>query len=70
MFTMRRRGSLELRIKEAFNVPKTADRSTDLENGMSRIVRALEETISQAPEQWVMFQRVWPDDESIGQPKS
>jgi hypothetical protein len=28
---------------------------------MEKIVHAMQEAISIAPEQWVMFQRVWPE---------
>jgi phosphatidylinositol dimannoside acyltransferase len=53
-------GGHELTIHESFTVPKTADPKQDLEDGMAHVVQSLESALSLAPDQWVMFQSVWP----------
>jgi len=52
-------------IEPSFRVEKSADRDADVELGMKRVVGAMELAISNAPDQWVMFQRVWPEETSI-----
>ncbi len=47
-------------MAEPFMVEKTADLAADLRRGMLRIVEILEQAISATPDQWVVFQRVWP----------
>ena len=49
-------------LVESFTVEKTADLDADLERGMARAVAILERAIAAAPDQWVMFQRVWPEE--------
>lgn len=49
-----------LTIEPGFVVPKTDEVEDDLRVGMERVVASLQRAISQAPDQWVMFQRVWP----------
>ena len=49
------------RVCEPIYVERTDDREADVESGMKRIVAVLEESIRRAPEQWVMFQPVWPE---------
>jgi lauroyl/myristoyl acyltransferase len=51
-------------IEPSFTIEKTADRDADVELGMTMVMSALERAISNAPDQWVMFQQVWPDDET------
>lgn len=51
----------ELAFYPAITVPKTADITADLQIGLERMVEALERGISGTPDQWVMFQRVWPE---------
>ncbi len=50
-------------IEEPLWLPRTADPDADLRRGMQELVAALERHIRASPEQWVMFQRVWPNDE-------
>lgn len=40
-------------------IEKTANRERDIARGMETMVKILERHIAMAPEQWVMFQRVW-----------
>jgi KDO2-lipid IV(A) lauroyltransferase len=50
----------KITIHPPINVPKTDDLQRDLLDGMSCVVASLERAISSAPDQWVMFQSVWP----------
>jgi lauroyl/myristoyl acyltransferase len=61
VFTRRTRHGHEVRILPAMVVEKTADVDADLEQGLDRLVRILEQGISDSIDQWAMFQRVWPD---------
>jgi len=61
VFTIRQGREHMLMIEPAFTVAKTGDRNADIDLGMQRVVRTLERAIGLAPEQWVMFQRVWPE---------
>lgn len=47
-------------IEEPFWLTKTDDSAADLRRGLARLVEWLELHIGAMPEQWVMFQRVWP----------
>ena len=49
-----------VRFLPAFTIPKTRDIEADMEAGMAKIVSILETAISATPDQWFMFQRVWP----------
>jgi lauroyl/myristoyl acyltransferase len=49
-----------LTIEPGFSVPKTRDVDEDVRHGMEQVVETLERAISRAPDQWVMFQQVWP----------
>ncbi len=62
MFTIRLGRVNALMIEQPFSVDRTSDRADDLRIGMQRAIGALEGAIEIAPEQWVMFQRVWPKD--------
>lgn len=42
------------------SIERTDDRRADVQRGMRRVADTLEYYISRAPEQWVMFQPVWP----------
>lgn len=50
-----------LQILEPFTVAKTADVEGDLDDGMRKIVAALEYGIREHVDQWAMFQNVWPE---------
>lgn len=62
MFTMRTGNRHALTIGQPILVPRSESRAADVEAGMQHVVAALENAISTAPDQWVMFQRVWPDE--------
>lgn len=61
MFTRRTRRGHELRIYPPLEIEKTRDVSADVHRGLERLLPILEAGISSAIEQWVMFQKVWPD---------
>jgi KDO2-lipid IV(A) lauroyltransferase len=68
IFTIRLENGHALIIEPSFTIEKTADRDADVELGMTMVMSALERAISNAPDQWVMFQQVWPDDETAATP--
>jgi lauroyl/myristoyl acyltransferase len=49
-------------IEPGFKVQRTDDAESDLQAGMDRVADVLERAIARLPEQWVMFQRVWPSE--------
>jgi KDO2-lipid IV(A) lauroyltransferase len=53
-------GGHEVTIHEPFTIERTPDLQHDLEVGMSKVVDSLEAALSRVPDQWVMFQSVWP----------
>lgn len=60
IFTRRVGSGHEMTIRPVIEVPRTPDLAEDLRIGMRAVVAALEEAISATPDQWVMFQQVWP----------
>lgn len=62
MFTLRMGHEHELMIEQPFCVERTSDRTDDVRIGMQRVIAAMEGAIEIAPDQWAMFQRVWPAD--------
>jgi len=61
-FARRMDDGYALSLVEPFAVEKTADLDADLERGMARAVAMLERAIAATPDQWVMFQRAWPEE--------
>jgi lauroyl/myristoyl acyltransferase len=55
----------EMTIGDPFVVERTADMKTDMAAGMARLVVALEGMITSSLDQWVMFQRVWPEHKHV-----
>ena len=53
-------GGHEVRIDEPFIIERTADLQRDLNAGMVPVVRSMEQALAETPDQWVMFQSVWP----------
>lgn len=60
IFSVRTENGYGIKICPPFRVPKTGDIDADLGDGLQRVVTVLEEAIGGMPDQWVMFQRVWP----------
>lgn len=60
VFTKRLSKGYVLTVEEPFSVERTGDAERDIQLAMARIVRIFEHQIRENPEQWVMFQRVWP----------
>ncbi len=54
------RRAINVFIGKPIYVEQTSDRRADVARGMEQIVRVFEHYISLAPEQWVMYQNVWP----------
>jgi len=60
MFGTRLRKGQGVRILPGFTLEKTRDIDADLEIGLKKIVGLLEQAIAATPDEWFMFQRVWP----------
>lgn len=60
LFAVRLGNRRGIMIEPSFTVPRTRNLDDDLAEGMTKLIYALELTISRLPDQWVMFQRVWP----------
>lgn len=60
IFTRRTGKKHVMFMKPAFHVEKTTDLDADLDRGQRHITCLLEDAISDKPDQWAMFQRVWP----------
>lgn len=65
VFTKRLSGGYILTVDEPFHVPHTSDPERDIREAMQRVVAIFERQIRDSPEQWVMFQRVWPDSPPV-----
>lgn len=61
VFTRRAGVGHEVRIGEPMHIEKTKDVKADVARGMEQLVPVLEQAIAACLEQWVMFQRVWPE---------
>lgn len=61
IFTVRQGLTHALMIEPSFTVPKTGNRELDIDSAVRLTTGSLEKGISTAPDQWVMFQRVWPE---------
>lgn len=62
VFGMRTADGHGLRVEPPFQVEKTADREADIARGLNQIVPLLEDAIRATPDQWVMYQPVWPSE--------
>ena len=60
IFSQRSDRGHTITIHPPINVRKTDNLQRDLLEGMTCVVDSLERAISGAPDQWVMFQSVWP----------
>ncbi|MCO5214689.1 MAG: hypothetical protein M9950_00785 [Thermomicrobiales bacterium] len=62
IFTRRNRDNThQIHIHPAIQIEKTSDVNADVDRGMQQLVPVLEAGILGCLEQWVMFQRVWPE---------
>lgn len=61
IFTRRSSSGHEVRIGDPIHIEKTRDVKSDVARGMKQLVPVLEHGIASCLEQWVMFQRVWPE---------
>lgn len=60
-FARREGDGYYLVVEEPFMVPKTENVEQDVQWGLERLVEVFERHLRAAPEQWVMFQRVWTE---------
>ncbi len=60
-FARRDREGYYFEVEEPFMVPKTEDAEGDIRKGLERLVAVFERHLREAPDQWVMFQRVWTE---------
>lgn len=60
-FTRRLKRGYQLLIEPPFYIERTDDTARDLRSGLQRLVELFERHIREAPDQWVIFQRVWPE---------
>jgi phosphatidylinositol dimannoside acyltransferase len=60
-FARRQGDGYHLEIEDPFTVPKSENVEADIQRGLERLVSVFERHLRAAPEQWVMFQRVWTD---------
>lgn len=65
ILTRRVRRGHEVSIGEPFHVERTGDMKADMAAGMRQLVAALERLITRSLDQWVMFQRVWPEHKHV-----
>jgi KDO2-lipid IV(A) lauroyltransferase len=54
-----------INIEPGFKIPKTDDIDEDIRVGLNRVAEILERAIARMPDQWVMFQRVWPLEPAV-----
>lgn len=57
----RERGGYYMHVDEPFFVEKTDNVDEDIRRGLAQLVGVFERHLRAAPEQWVMFQRVWTE---------
>lgn len=61
IFTRRAGIRHQMTLKPAFTITKTGHMEADLDRGLEQITTIVEGAISAYPDQWAMFQRVWPE---------
>jgi lauroyl/myristoyl acyltransferase len=49
---------------EPMELELTGDRAADVQHNARRMLAVMERWIAAAPEQWLMYHRVWPEDET------
>jgi KDO2-lipid IV(A) lauroyltransferase len=60
-FNRRLKHGHQLVLCEPFYVEKTEDAEEDIRCALQRLAAMFERAIHESPEQWVIFQRVWPE---------
>ncbi len=65
VFSRRARRGHEFKIGDPFHVDRGTDVKTDIAAGINRVARELERGIADSLDQWVMFQRVWPEEQHV-----
>jgi hypothetical protein len=60
-FARREGDGYYMEVEEPFMVPKTDNVEADVQKGLERLVAVFERHLRAAPDQWVMFQRVWTE---------
>ena len=61
VMTWRTRRGHQMELLPEFTIEKTNDLDADMRSGMRKLVNVLEDGIRPRVRQWVMFQRVWPE---------
>lgn len=61
VFTRRLSSGYLLHVEEPYAVERSEDAERDISEATSRVVKSFERQIRENPEQWAMFQRVWPE---------
>lgn len=56
-------GQYGVRLSAPLEMERTGDRVGDIGHNCRRVLAVLEEIIRQAPDQWLMFAPVWPEDD-------
>lgn len=62
LFAERLERGYRLTVEPPFHIHRTDDPRADMIGGLQQIVTRYEHYIKSAPEQWVMFQRVWAEE--------
>jgi KDO2-lipid IV(A) lauroyltransferase len=70
IYGIRTRTGHGLILESPIRVEKTADLDADVARGLAMIAASLERAIGSAPDQWVMFQEVWPSEPASPGPVS
>lgn len=60
-FNRRLKHGHQLVLTQPFHVEKTRDADRDIRNALQRLATMFERAIRESPDQWVIFQRVWPE---------
>jgi KDO2-lipid IV(A) lauroyltransferase len=60
-FAYRRGNQAHLVSEDPIEIERTTDRDADIERGLAVVAAVLERAIARAPDQWALFQRVWPE---------
>ena len=62
LFARRTENGYGMTLEGPFTIEKTADREADVRRGVEFVAGLLERAIRETPDQWVMFQRAWPEE--------